>query len=140
MPSKLRDCAQSFTEKRPVHYKQYPDLRSFQTKLSPSLGPVGPRGSGGGKEPPEAEAAQPAALILNCVASAVQCSTSDDARGEVVVVVRSLLWGLARSPLPPPPLNGAVQLCTLQWEGRRPKSGGPAPAAQSQEEGEEEIS
>lgn len=46
---------------------------------------------------------------------------------EVEVEVVVSLWGLARSPPPPaPPLNGAVQLCTLQWGERRPKSGGPA--------------
>lgn len=36
------------------------------------------------------------------------------------------LWGLARSPPPPAlPLNGAAQLCTLQWEGGGPKAAAP---------------
>ena len=69
------------------------------------------------------------------IALRVQCSAALVMVPELVVVMVAL--GLARSP-PPLPLNGAGQLCTLQWEGRRPKSGGPATQRQAREEEDEE--
>ena len=132
MPSKLvQDNVQSFTEEGPLLYKQYPDLRSLQATLSPTLGSsVGPRGREGApqrKGRAEGTAARGDPPLAGW--DGVQCSSTSDGGGALsLLLFLSLGFGSISSASCCSSFKWCRPALYAPMGRRRPKSGGPAKA------------